>query len=43
MLKFNCSISTSAGNSTLDNTTRNALDILCEINKTDIPVVRGGS
>lgn len=36
-------VSTSAGNSTVDNTTRNALDILHEIGRDDIQVVRGAS
>lgn len=34
-------ISTSAGNSTIENTTQNALNILCEINRKDIVVVQG--
>jgi inosine-uridine nucleoside N-ribohydrolase len=34
-------LSTSAGNSTIENTTRNALDILHEIGRDDIQVVRG--
>ena len=34
-------ISTSAGNSTIENTTQNALNILCEINKKNIVVVKG--
>lgn len=34
-------VSTSAGNSTIQNTTQNALNILCEIKRTDIVVVKG--
>lgn len=34
-------ISTSAGNSYLDNTTKNALDLLYNIGREDVPVVRG--
>jgi uridine nucleosidase len=34
-------VSTSAGNSTIKNTTQNALNILCEIKRTDIVVVEG--
>lgn len=34
-------VSTSSGNSTIENTTRNALDILHEIGRDDIQVVRG--
>lgn len=34
-------ISTSAGNSIVENTTQNALNILYEINRKDIVVVRG--
>lgn len=34
-------VSTSPGNSTLDNTTRNALDILYNIGKNDVPVIMG--
>lgn len=34
-------ISTSAGNSTIENTTQNALNILCEIGREDIPVYMG--
>jgi inosine-uridine nucleoside N-ribohydrolase len=34
-------ISTSAGNSTIDNTTQNALNILHEINRTDVDVYKG--
>ena len=36
-------ISTSAGNSIIQNTTQNALDILYEIGRADIPVVRGSA
>jgi inosine-uridine nucleoside N-ribohydrolase len=34
-------VSTSAGNSFIENTTQNALNILYEIGRTDIPVVKG--
>lgn len=34
-------VSTSAGNSTIENTTQNALDILHEIGKDHIQVVKG--
>lgn len=34
-------VSTSAGNSTLNNTTKNALDVLHNIGRNDVPVVRG--
>lgn len=34
-------VSTSAGNSSVENTTRNALDILYEIGRDDIQVVKG--
>jgi inosine-uridine nucleoside N-ribohydrolase len=34
-------VSTSAGNSNLNSTTRNALDILHNIGRDDVPVVRG--
>ena len=34
-------VSTSAGNSVIENTTQNALDILYEIRRSDIEVVRG--
>lgn len=34
-------ISTSAGNSTIQNTTQNALNILCEIDRKDIVVIQG--
>lgn len=34
-------ISTSAGNSTIQNTTQNALNILFEIDKKDIVVIQG--
>lgn len=34
-------VSTSAGNTSLDNTTRNALDLLYNIGKQHIPVVKG--
>jgi inosine-uridine nucleoside N-ribohydrolase len=34
-------VSTSPGNSTLENTTRNALDVLYNIGKSHIPVVMG--
>lgn len=36
-------ISTSAGNTSLDNTTRNALDLLFNIGKQHIPVVKGSN
>lgn len=36
-------ISTSAGNTNLDNTTRNALDLLFNIGKQNIPVVKGSN
>jgi inosine-uridine nucleoside N-ribohydrolase len=36
-------ISTSAGNSIIQNTTQNALDILYEIGRADIPVVKGSA
>ena len=36
-------ISTSAGNTSLDNTTKNALDLLYNIGKQDIPVVIGSN
>lgn len=36
-------VSTSAGNSTLENTTRNALDMLYHIGKKDIPVFAGAN
>jgi len=36
-------ISTSAGNSYIENTTRNALNILHEIGRNDIVVVKGAS
>ena len=34
-------ISTSAGNSFIENTTQNALNILYEIGRDDIPVIKG--
>ncbi len=34
-------VSTSAGNTNLDNTTKNALDILFNLHRSDVPVVRG--
>ena len=34
-------VSTSGGNSTIENTTRNALDILHEIGRDDVQVVKG--
>lgn len=34
-------VSTSGGNTSLENTTRNALDILYNIQREDVPVVRG--
>ena len=34
-------VSTSAGNSSLENTTRNALDLLHNINRKDVMVVKG--
>ena len=34
-------VSTSAGNSTIDNTTNNALNILHEIGRDDVPVIKG--
>ena len=36
-------MSTSAGNTNLDNTTRNALDLLFNIGKQNIPVVKGSN
>lgn len=36
-------VSTSAGNSTIDNTTKNTLDILHLIGHSDIQVIRGAS
>ena len=36
-------VSTSAGNSTIENTTQNALNILYEIGKSHIKVVKGAS
>jgi len=36
-------ISTSAGNTSLENTTRNALDLLYNIGKQQIPVVKGSN
>lgn len=36
-------VSTSAGNSTIENTTRNALDILHEIGRGDVQVVKGSA
>jgi inosine-uridine nucleoside N-ribohydrolase len=36
-------LSTSAGNTTLENTTKNALDILHNIKRSDVPVVKGSS
>jgi inosine-uridine nucleoside N-ribohydrolase len=36
-------ISTSSGNSTIENTTRNTLNILHEIGRDDVQVVRGAS
>ena len=34
-------VSTSAGNTSLDNTTKNALDVLFNIQRDDVLVVRG--
>jgi uridine nucleosidase len=34
-------VSTSPGNSSIENTTRNALDILYNIGRSDIPVIMG--
>jgi len=36
-------ISTSPGNSSLDNTTRKALDILYNIGKQQIPIIKGSN
>ena len=36
-------VSTSPGNTSLDNTTRNALDILYNCHRSDVPVVRGSN
>jgi inosine-uridine nucleoside N-ribohydrolase len=36
-------VSTSAGNSYIENTTQNALNILYEIGRSDIPVIRGSA
>jgi inosine-uridine nucleoside N-ribohydrolase len=36
-------VSTSAGNTSIDNTTKNALDILHNIQRSDVPVVKGSS
>lgn len=36
-------VSTSAGNTTLDHTTRNALDLLYNVGRQNIPVVKGSN
>ena len=34
-------VSTSAGNTSIDNTTKNALDVLYSLRRQDVPVIRG--